>query len=187
MCTCYAVLNYVYVYMAEMSKVYFEKMQIREEKRLCNSFFPLRTCIYLLNSYYSYSYSSPPPPLLLLFSSSSTFFFFIFSFFKSKVHFILQKSTMLGSIIYKDQDIQVSSQAQCKAHVGNSREWKVGSISVDIPEPLLWSRVVVETVAGVAWKLLLTQCPCLRPGGRAVSDGGVVSDWLPEVWGFSSN
>ena len=29
----------------------------------------------------------------------------------------------------------------------------------------------METVAGEAWKLLLTYCPCLRPGSRTASDG----------------
>lgn len=45
----------------------------------------------------------------------------------------------------------------------------------------------LETVVGEAWKQLLIYGPCLKPGGMAVSDGGVVFDWLSEAWGFSNN
>ena len=40
---------------------------------------------------------------------------------------------------------------------------------------------VVEEVAEEVWKLLLTHCPCLRPGGRAASEAWTCLD-LPSSW-----
>ena len=39
----------------------------------------------------------------------------------------------------------------------------------------------LETVAEEVWKLLLTHCPCLRPGGRAASEAWTLLD-LPSSW-----
>ena len=40
---------------------------------------------------------------------------------------------------------------------------------------------VTEEVAEEVWKLLLTHCPCLRPGGRAASEAWTCLD-LPSSW-----
>ena len=39
----------------------------------------------------------------------------------------------------------------------------------------------LETVAEEVWKLLLTHCPCLRPGGRAASEAWTCLK-LPSSW-----
>ena len=40
---------------------------------------------------------------------------------------------------------------------------------------------MVEEVAEEVWKLLLTHCPCLRPGGGAASEAWTCLD-LPSSW-----
>jgi len=82
---------------------------------------------------------------------------------------------MLGSPHYQDRDDkQVSSKAQFKAHWNSEVDELYLTLSLGIPELLPG----VEPVTGEVWKLLLTHCPFLRPGGRGVPD------WLPEAWVF---
>jgi hypothetical protein len=117
-----------------------------------------------------------------------------------KEHFMLQKSRMLGSPTTKKERPWSELARGIGEGVGDLY-LNLGSISKDIPEPLLapgdgcvcvwgvWGVCVwgggvcgnccwgsLETVAKEVWKLLLTHCSCPRANGQAVSDGRTVSD-----------
>jgi hypothetical protein len=100
---------------------------------------------------------------------------------------------MLGSPRYQERETSKWTQRSDLKQLGDSR---IGDLHDNLLGPPRWTfhyqgvgagnllgglETVIEEVAEEVWKLLLTHCPCLRPGGRAASEGWTCLD-LPSSW-----